>query len=499
MRKIIVELLKKHFEIILQTWIISLKKGFDDKLSHFNLKTLVEHSLNTLIDVIEKSDYTLADEYLIELYNLCNQHNIDLLAVSQIFSNGRLTIINHLEKDNQKEYNPGIIVGFIEEIIEQLYARYSVLHQETKMKELVLDRDRLSQKLYMNQQYLENILHSSDSAIMVLDANDTFIAWNKGAEKIFGYREEEILGLTPEIMFPDELKYKDELRFIREAVKNEGYYQILETERITKDGSRVSIQLNVSILTDHEGKYAGRSVIIKDYTEVKRLQQQIDQSEKLAVLGQMAAGIAHEIGNPLTAISSLVQILQRKTHDAFINKQLASIKENIDRISKIVRELVDFSRPPGYEKTPTQITDIIKTALGIVKYDKRVKEVNFKTKFAANSPLINIIPDQLLQVLVNILINALDAIEGKGNISVSSKYDISSVYIDITDDGCGIASENIDKLFNPFFTTKNVGKGTGLGLSVSYGIMKKFNGDIKVRTTLNKGTTFTIVLPLESN
>lgn len=497
MRKIIVELLRKYFQIILHNWITSLSKSFSNKLSHSNLKTLVEHSLNTFIEVIEKSDYSLADEYLIELYNLCDQNSIDLLGVSQLFSNGRFTIVNHLEKDSEGDYNPLIILGFIEEVIEQLYARYSVLHQETKMKELVLDRDRLKQKLDLNQQYLENILHSSDSAIMVLDKNDKFISWNKGAEKIFGYSESEILGNTPEIMFPDEKKYKDELKFIRESVKQKGFYKILETQRVKKDRSIVPIQLSVNILTDSDGNYAGRSVIAKDYTEIKKLQQQIDQSEKLVVLGQMAAGIAHEIGNPLTSISSLVQILQRKTKDEFNNTQLASIKENIDRISKIVRELVDFSRPPGYEKSLTQVADIIKTALGIVKYDKRIKDVKFQTQISNDLPIINIIPDQLLQVFVNILINALDATKGKGKIEVNAFNDNHFIYIDITDDGCGIDPINMDKLFDPFFTTKNVGQGTGLGLSVSYGIMKKFNGDIKVKSELKKGTTFTLVIPIE--
>lgn len=214
-------------------------------------------------------------------------------------------------------------------------------------------------------------------------------------------------------------------------------------------------------------------------------------------MAQLAAGIAHEIGNPLASISSLVQVLQRKAKDDFFYEQLADIKENIDRISKIVRELVDFSRPPSQEKSLTELTDVIKTAIGIVKYDKRVKDVKFRTDLIDDLPMINVVPDQLLQVFVNIMINALDAIKGKGSISVKSKFDEQNVFFEITDDGCGMTEEVKDKIFDPFYTTKDVGKGTGLGLSVSYGIIRRAKGIIKVKSKLNEGSTFTIKLPIE--
>jgi signal transduction histidine kinase len=226
------------------------------------------------------------------------------------------------------------------------------------------------------------------------------------------------------------------------------------------------------------------------------LQAQIDQSEKLAVIGQLAAGVAHEIGNPLASISSLVQILQRKTQDTFFSEQLSNIKENIDRISKIVRELVDFSRPPSYEKASQDVTDIIKTAIGIVKYDKRVRKVKFETELQSSLPKTNVAADQLLQVFVNILINSLDAIEGNGIIHVKSGHDKKNIYIEIIDNGCGMDESTLKQIFDPFFTTKDVGKGTGLGLSVSYGIIKQFNGEITADSKLNEGSTFRIVLPL---
>ena len=294
---------------------------------------------------------------------------------------------------------------------------------------------------------------------------------------------------------PNADKYFQELNFIIDNVKQSSEVLIVDTERCTKDSRIIPVQLSVARLPSQNGEYSGRTVIIKDVSIVKQLQQQIDQSEKLAVIGQLAAGIAHEIGNPLASISSLVQLIQRKNKDENLGEQLVLIKENIDRISKIVRELVDFSRPPSYEKITIQITDIVKTAVGIVKYDKRVKKVNFETEFDPNIPFVKVVPDQVLQVFVNILINALDAIDGTGSVFVKTYHNDENIFISITDNGCGMDSETALKIFDPFFTTKNVGKGTGLGLSVSYSIIKKLNGEILVESEVSKGSTFFIRIP----
>ncbi len=497
MKKIIIKLLKKNFEFIKDNWINALLKSFENQLSEAQLSEFVESTLKAIIKILEKSDYSAVDNYLIEIYNLFRNVDFNLLEVSQLFSNGRISIYNFIDKDKNSGYDPAILVEFIEEIIEQLFARYSMLHQESLMKEISLDRDRLAAKFEENQQYLKNILHTSDQAIMVIDQNEKFIAWNKGAEKIFGYTESEVIGKPSWLLMTKDQKSVNELEFIKKEVIEKGQVTILETFRVAKSGKTVPVELNVTKLPSKDDEYIGRSVIIKDFTEVNQLQQQVSQSEKLAVIGQLAAGVAHEIGNPLASISSIVQILQRKASDQYFSEQLSHIKENIDRISKIVRELVDFSRPPGFEKKIIQITDVIKTALGIVRYDKRIKKVDFKTNLDPELPFINVVPDQILQVLINILINALDAINGEGIIEVNTKHDDDFIYIEIKDNGCGMPPEVVAQIFDPFFTTKEVGKGTGLGLSVSYGIIKKFKGDILVHSKPEIGSRFTIKLPLE--
>ncbi|PID56950.1 MAG: hypothetical protein CR986_09740 [Ignavibacteriae bacterium] len=347
----------------------------------------------------------------------------------------------------------------------------------------------------INYKYLQNVIQNLDLAIIAIDKNEKFVAWNNGAEKIFGYKIEEIIGKDAAILLPNEKKYLSELENIVKEVKLKGYVKSIETERKTKSQKVIPVQLNVAKLPGDNNEYMGRTIVFTDVTEVRKLQQQIDQSEKLAVIGQLAAGVAHEIGNPLASISSIVQILQRRTSDQFTSNQLINVKDNINRISKIVRELVDLSRPPGHDMIKTQINEVIKTAVGIVKYDKRVKKVDFKTNLSNNLPMINTVPDQLIQVFINILINALDAINGRGSIKVKSFNTSQNIIISISDNGIGIEQNLIDRIFDPFFTTKQVGKGTGLGLSVSYGIIKKINGEIKVKSELGKGSEFIIQIP----
>ncbi len=232
---------------------------------------------------------------------------------------------------------------------------------------------------------------------------------------------------------------------------------------------------------------------------LREAQFQISHQEKMASLGLMAAGIAHEIGNPLTSISSMTQILKRKVKDEAQLEYITTILKNIDRISKIVRELVDFARPSSYETAWVNVNELIRNAVNIVKYDRRAKHIDIRLDLDSDIPQLYIVADQILQVFINILINAVDALTEADNlILVRSSRSDDYIKIEFEDTGSGIPEENLNKIFEPFFTTKKVGKGTGLGLSVSYGIIKNFNGLINVNSEIGKGSTFTVKLPIEN-
>ncbi len=218
------------------------------------------------------------------------------------------------------------------------------------------------------------------------------------------------------------------------------------------------------------------------------------QSEKLAALARLTAGVAHEIGNPLTSISSYIQILQEHLQDDFSKEALNIISNHINRISLIVRQMSRFSKAKPAEIRPTEIRPIIESTLELVRYDKRMKQVRVDVSVDEDLPEVLVDENQLVQVFVNLILNALDAMPSGGSISIRVFSEDNRVKVSFTDTGVGIEKENLQRIFDPFFTTKE--KGTGLGLAISYSIIKSFGGDIMVESTPMKGTTFTVVLPV---
>lgn len=276
-----------------------------------------------------------------------------------------------------------------------------------------------------------------------------------------------------------------------------GHVRNYETERLAKNGEKKLVSLTESFIRNNEDEIVGRSQILRDLTEIKMREEQIQQSERLATVGHMAAGVAHEVGNPLTAISSLVQVCQRKTEDLFLQDQLKKVRDHIQRINKIVRDLVDFSRPSTMKAEQVQVNEIINSAVGLLQHDARCRDVDFQLSLSSSLPRISCVPDQIHQVLVNLLLNAVDAmkeVEGP-EVKITTKQQNGSAEITISDIGKGIKEEHKSRIFEPFFTTKEVGSGTGLGLSVSHGIINKMGGSIRVESSQGKGASFIIQLP----
>jgi len=277
-----------------------------------------------------------------------------------------------------------------------------------------------------------------------------------------------------------------------------------EIEDRKKNGEPFHSQLLISPILGKDDKVTGYFGIHRDMSEKITLEKQLINTQKMESIGTLAAGIAHEVGNPLASISALVQVAQRNTEDEFISEKLGLVKSQIIRISKIIKDLVDFSKPSNFEFQLTDINESLKVAVEITKVGTKAKDIQFSVNLNGDIPSLPLVADQIEQVFVNILLNAVDAImERKTNssekqISVESSLADDMVILTFTDTGHGIEQKNLSKIFEPFFTTKKPGKGTGLGLWVSYGIVKSFKGDIKVKSQSGKGTTFIINLPIET-
>ena len=227
--------------------------------------------------------------------------------------------------------------------------------------------------------------------------------------------------------------------------------------------------------------------------ELASEKEKIAHSEKLASIGRLAAGIAHEIGNPLTSIFSFVQILREMEDDEFKKESLQTIYFHINRISEILKQLSGFTKMPAGEAKECQINDIIDTSINLIQYDKKAKNVSIVKELLPSLPKTVCSDNQLSQVFVNLTLNAIDAMPDGGTLTIKSMTKGDSIVIQFKDTGVGIPKEDITRVFDPFYTTKE--KGTGLGLAVSYDIIKKMNGALSIESEIGKGSVFTITMP----
>lgn len=224
-----------------------------------------------------------------------------------------------------------------------------------------------------------------------------------------------------------------------------------------------------------------------------------ERHEKMVALGTLAAGLAHEIGNPLASLSAVVQLLQREVSDPGQQKHLQTLDEQIERITRIVRQMLSFSRSPAEESIPTDVNDLVEHAVGMVAYCERARDVEIQSVPDCDLPTLRIMPQLFQQVLVNLLLNALDAVEaveGTSRIAVGRALCNEAVHIIVEDNGVGMAPEQIERAFEPFYTTKPPHRGTGLGLAVSYRLIQRQGGDISIESTLGEGTRVTVSLPV---
>ncbi len=339
------------------------------------------------------------------------------------------------------------------------------------------------------------VIHQTVNPIQITSSEGKMIYVNPAFEHITGYSREELIGQNPNKLNSGK-HGKDFWKKVWLKI-NSGQQWVGQIQNRKKNGELFYSELVISPIVDENRSVIGFLGAHRDITEQKILERQVVRSQKMETFGTLAAGIAHEVGNPLTSISSLVQVVQRQTQDDFVQEKLELVKNQINRIAKIIRELVDFSRPSTHEVKEVSINLVVREALNIVQYGKKARSIKFNVALEENLAFVLAVHDQVLQVFLNILMNAVDASMGNpdSSISILTKQSDERVEITISDNGTGIAEHHLGKVFDPFFTTKEVGKGTGLGLWVSLGIIRNFGGDIHVESELGKGTTFNVRLP----
>jgi PAS domain S-box-containing protein len=349
-----------------------------------------------------------------------------------------------------------------------------------------------------------NMAHYTVNPIEITDTGGHIIYVNPAFERASGYSKEEVIGKNPNIFSSG--KHPKSFWQAMWRTISAGNVWVGEVENKSRNGEPFYTNLLISPIMDAGGPIIGYFGIHRDISGQKQLEQQLIHAQKMESIGMLAAGLAHEVGNPLASISSLVQIIQRTNQDEFTQDKLELIKSQIARISRIIRDLVDFSRRSNYEVQLTDVNKNIRDAIEIVRVGRKAKDIAFSLTLEEKLPLLMLVPDQIEQVIINLLINAVDALyepaaqyqpAGKEKlITVRSSLTDDHILVIVQDTGKGIREEDLRKIFEPFYTTKKVGEGTGLGLWVSYGIIKSFRGEIRVKSTEGVCTTFTIRLPV---
>ncbi|MCX5694488.1 MAG: PAS domain S-box protein [Candidatus Omnitrophica bacterium] len=341
---------------------------------------------------------------------------------------------------------------------------------------------------------LKNIISSiNEYALYVINLDGLITYFGMGCEMMFGYSKPEIIFKHISILHNIN-RADSQLSLILERVRLLNKYES-EIELITKSGEVIPVRLTVNRFLDANGKLTGYIFIAKDITQTKKLEYQVFQSEKLAALGQLSAGMAHEIHNPLFVISGRLEMLKQEKLVLGIKKEIDLIDTQVNRIRKLVNRILKFARKTTLTLEAVNLNEIIELALPLVNYNKLLPaNVEIKKIFEKNMPKISGDPDQLQEVFLNMIINAYQSMPNGGIIEIiTSNFQNRYAQVQIIDTGEGIAEANLKNIFMPFFSTK--GHGTGLGLSICHNIIKSHNGSIELESRINQGTTFTIKLP----
>lgn len=348
-------------------------------------------------------------------------------------------------------------------------------------------------------------------SLSLVDPEGNMVAINPATEKLLGYNEDELIGKPAGILFEEEVSIFKGTRL--KKLIEEGSVRNYDMKYKTKKGEVIPVSFSGSVMRDKGGEIVGIVGIARDMRDIKRLEAQVVQSGKMAAIGQFAAGVAHEIRNPLTAITMNTAFLLDELKDnGNALKKLKTIEKEADRSSEIVRSLLAFSRPSKEENVLADINSLIEETLVPFKHQISLANVEIIREFASDLPKLAINTGEMSQVFLNLINNAVEAMPDGGKLFIKTctqkiaekgrrgtdilKLGQDIVSIEFKDTGKGISEGGMKRLFTPFYTTKETGKGVGLGLFISHGIIEKHRGEIEVESKVGNGTTFRVKLPI---
>jgi two-component system NtrC family sensor kinase len=366
-------------------------------------------------------------------------------------------------------------------------------------------RKQMERELREAYDFLDKIIKSSPNAIMATDMKGNIIIWNRGAEETLGYKAEEVIGKMNISKIYPEGTAKEVMRMMRShEYGGVGKCRSYPMVHVRRDGGIVEGHLSAGIIYNSEGKEiasVGIFVDLKERLDMERklieTQEKLLHSERLAAMGRLTSQIAHELNNPLYGIMNTLELLKTEVSPQSKRRKVLdmALSETV-RLTELLRKMLSFSKPDEEERQPTDVSTILDEILLLVGKQLRENSIRISSSFADDLGEVYASRNQLRQVFLNMINNARDAMPDGGTLTVKTLAKGDKIYIEITDTGIGIREENMDKIFDAFFTTKDGVKDVGLGLSVCYGFIKEHGGDIRVSSKWGSGTTFSIRLPI---
>jgi hypothetical protein len=351
------------------------------------------------------------------------------------------------------------------------------------------------------KEFSENIVESINVGILAADLDDRVESWNSQIERLTGIERERAVGKKLSELFPADLVEQFDRARGETGVHNV-YKFALKPLSVNGNGHgsrRRETILNLAIapLVSKDQQQIGRLVIFDDITDRSELEQRLVQADKLSSIGLLAAGVAHEVNTPLAVISTYAQMLAKQvSDDSQKSLILDKIAKQTFRASEIVNSLLNFSRTSSTSFGDVNLNRVIQETLSLLEHQLQKSDVQVKVELDAGLPAIHGNGGKLQQVFLNLFLNARDAMPAGGTLEVKTWADDSSAKIEVADTGSGIAPEHLNRIYDPFFTTKAARKGTGLGLSVTYGIIQEHGGSIEVSNRRSGGARFRLDLPL---
>jgi PAS domain S-box-containing protein len=360
------------------------------------------------------------------------------------------------------------------------------LYRQLTMKADELDRMR---------EFSENILESLNDGLAVVDRDDRIVRWNRRLEELYGVRHELAVGKRLDQIL-DAGFFEIFRSGRRESPDGAALYRVPLASR-HEQPRRLLVNVATTPLRDMSGAVAGTIVVVEDISARVQLEEQLQISEKMASIGLLAAGVAHEVNTPLTGISSFVQMLMQGTDPEDPKTQvLEKIERQTFRAAKIVNGLLNLARPAQVDSGPVDVNAVINDVLSLLEHQLRTGRIQVRKELTSVAPIVLGIEYKLQQVFLNLFLNARDAMPKGGWLTIVTKASGDSATVEVADTGSGIPVEQLSRIYDPFFTTKEIGKGTGLGLSITYGIVQEHGGSIACDSSIGQGTRFTLTLPL---